>query len=120
MAVLICRNNRRLDVKEDYATLKGLVAAEGDFIEVTEVKTEVMYKSPTPIDTKAHKHVTEIKHSINKKNIEAIQEDYKAPVFTHRDIECECSDGKTEMTIPDPAPSEDEEEGDADLGGGGL
>ena len=42
MAVLICRNNRRLDVKEDYATLKTLVAAEGDFIEVTEVKTEVM------------------------------------------------------------------------------
>ena len=65
-SVITLDQNRSLYVKETVAELDALFAA-GDGLKpitVTQVKKEVAWKTPTPIDTKADMIVTEVEHRL--------------------------------------------------------
>lgn len=66
-SVIILDQNRSLYVKETVEELDALFEAAGGVkpVTVTQVKKEVAWKTPTPIDTKADVIITEVPHRLN-------------------------------------------------------
>jgi len=72
MAIIRFPENRNLVVKETVEEINALLAAGAPF-NVTQVREEVIWKSPTPVDTKVEKKFTTVTHTIMPEKVVIVQ-----------------------------------------------